>query len=575
MDRCTEASFPKKTSPWYTLFVILRSRQDKNLNAQNIFDIKGEWVVAERMIQAATGGEIQIFTTTFEIPDETQHGFCVYPGNVPGPTDDVVGKRGWFDGVIFVRPRIAADTADYVITAPGDVGPKGAAISTVYDDATWREFVQAWYEQYSWAANVGEIGDGFPIGDDLWDCGHQPAPHEAYSLRAALRYNYTPAMLLRPKMTDIPKPGEYVRLWQIKGPFPVRDNGGGESPQHHVLDPLNSGPAVQTASIISDSDFIDLANMFPKAGAALAQATCWVYSPADQDVRMWLGQNDGAAAWLNGRLIHEGRYYSAGNYDDKNLVDTVAAHAPLKQCWNELRVVIESWPAPRNKDWGFSVRFCEFNGKPVPGLAYVNERPADGLAAYAAPKPVEYYSWRDVKKDYQEYLPRLSAADLQHITGTSNLSLDGRIDKNGGYFMLATPDRKASPTYRVLSATWQTGKDKDYRLNNVLDWDREACAAFAYQKGGKTRDLLFVKPEALMAYMTLLNEPSAAVFNGRALEDRLLGYVVIPSPPSTRTLLVLDTAIGEEAKWPPDEEDIMVPTAPYVPNPPDPRPRSQ
>ncbi len=578
MERCADASFTKSASQWYTLLVILQSRQDKTISSQRLFELKAEWIVAERMVLAATGGEVQIVTTSYEISDEKQEKFQVYAGGVKGPAEEIIGGRGWFDGVIFLRPRVAGDKEPDVLTVGGDVGPKGAAISCVYDDATWKDFCQAWYEQFAWAARIGEIGEGVPIGHDLWDCGHQPAPHEAYSLRAALHYNFTPAMALRPKITDLSSPGDHVRSWQIKGPFPVRNAGtASDPPQHHVLDPLDAGPAAQTFSLVSETDFIDLAKLLPKSGPALAQATCWVYSPKDQDVRMWLGQNDGAAVWLNGRCIHEGRYYSAGNLEDKNLVDTVASHARLKQGWNEVRLVVESWPAPRDRGWGFSVRFCNWNGRTIPGLAYLNTPPAEDLVpTYVPPKAGEYFSWRDVKKDYQEFLPRLSAADLQRMTSLNALSLDGKVDKAGGYFMLASPDRKPSPTYRVLSSTWQPGKDKDATLNNILDWDREACAAFAYQKSGKTHDLLFVKPEALTAYLTLLDEPTTAtaMFEGRSPEDRFLGYVVIPGEDSTRVLLVLDTFFGDEAKWPTDEEDLMKPVAPYQPNPPDPRPRS-
>ncbi|HKQ46650.1 MAG TPA: hypothetical protein VJZ71_01120 [Phycisphaerae bacterium] len=586
MERCYEASFPKKVSPWYTLLVILESRQNKSIPNDRLFDIKGDWIVVQRMVEAATGGAVRIITTTHEFKDETAHAFRTYPGGVHGPKEDLVGDRGWFDSVIFIRPRVATDKEPNVLTAGGDSGPKGAAISCLYDDAGWKEMFQAWYQHYTWAAHVGEIGEGYPAGDDLWDCGHQPVPHETYSLRAALRYNFTPAMALRPKMTDLCSPGNHVRLWQIKGPFPVRESGNSSEPlRHHVLDPINSGPSLHTVTVVSDADFVDLAKLLGKSGAALAEATTWVYSPIDQDVRMWIGQNDGLAAWLNGCLIHEGRYYSAGNYEDKNLVDTVAAHAPLKAGWNELRLVVEAWPSPRDKGWGFSVRFCDFNGQALPGLAYLNEPPAEGLVPkYTPPKAGEHYLWRDVKKDYQEFLPRLTATDLQRITGIPNLAIDFHIEKAGGFFALAAPDRKASATYRVLSTTWQPGKDQDVAVNNVLDWDREACAALAYQKDGKARDLLFVKPEALTAYVTLLNEPADAksTFANRPRDERFLGYVVIPVASSSgdlshsvtsRTLLVLDTFIGDEVNWPRDEEDLMNPIAPYVPNPPDPRPR--
>ncbi len=95
----------------------------------------------------------------------------------------------------------------------------------------------------------------------------------------------------RVKIADEPVPESAVRLWKIEGPYAVKEATPGEGkPGHHVLDPIPSGGA--SVNRVSDTDFIDLARLFPKAGWARAVATSWVYSPTDQEVRMWLGQND-------------------------------------------------------------------------------------------------------------------------------------------------------------------------------------------------------------------------------------------------------------------------------------------
>ena len=571
LERSAEADRNPNAMDYYVLFTVLKSRGSKTLSFEEIDRIRNDWLYVEKTILATSRANVRIWTSYYEIENEQARGYATYGDGVVGPAEDLIQARGWFDAVISVRPRLPGDTDPLMRTVGGDLGPKGAALSALYDNSVWTDYLKAWNQQMAWAIRVSEIGPNPPLVDNAIACGNEPIPNEGYGMRSALRYHVPPAMIRRPNIADEPVPGSCVQVWKVEGPYPVNDKASAEGqPAHHVMDPIPAGPAPKTSHVAADVDFIDLADLFPNAGWARAQATSWVFSPEDQEVRMWLGQNDGMAVWLNGRCVHQGRYYSAGRFEDRNLVDTIAAFASLKRGWNELRVVVEGWPAPRDKGWGFSVRFCGRNNKPIPGLACVNNRPeADLVPPYIPPKAGVYYSWGKVQNDLYESLPRLTAADLQAITGVKDLTISGAVEQNAGHVVITAPGRAPSATYRAMSEAWQPAKDRDWVLNNVMDWSREDVAACRYTKDTKAHDLLVLRPEAWEPYLFLLNEPAAAevVFGKTRPADRILGYVMVPAGTEEFALLVVDTLLSEGDKWPNDEEDLMTPlSAEYIPN---------
>ncbi len=576
MDRTRESSRVEAPSDWYALVAILRSRGDQVVTNQQLFDIKDFWLTVERNVAAASGGNVRIITSFYEIFTEKDRPLITRDGGYLAPDDDLVDMRGWFDGVVFVAPRLAEEAGKPSRTYGGESGIKGAALSCLFSDQQWWDYMAAFYEQFTWAAGQAELSPGLPLSDQALGAGHQPVPHIGAACRAALRYHFTPAQIRRVKLCDLPVQGSAVQLWQIEGPYPVREQPpAGGRPSLHVLDPIPPGPAPQTLPIVATTDYIDLARLLPEAGWARAVATCWVYSPAEQDVRMWLGRNDGIAAWVNGRRVYAGDAYAAGTAEDRNLTDTIASFAPLQEGWNEVRVVVEAWPPPLNQGWGFSVRFTTVDNQPVPGLAYLNRKPEEELVPlWAPPRPGTHFSWDNVRHNYREILPELGPAELEAITGLSGIACRGAVDKSNGFVVLSVPGRPDSATYRTLPEKIAPEDVRDVVLNNVLDWQREACAAIRYQKEGRDRDLLLVKPEAVEAYLTLLREPAPAaeVFSGRPPRERLLGYVRVPDfARSSRTLLVVETLLSQAgdarcAAWPTDEEDLLEPLGEYVPN---------
>ncbi len=153
----------------------------------------------------------------------------------------------------------------------------------------------------------------------------------------------------------------------------------------------------------------------------------------------------------------------------------------------------------------------------------------------------------------------MTETDLAQLTGIQGIRITGG-GKGGGAMAIVAPGRPESKNYRAVSANWQSAGDRDVVLDNVLDWEREEVAALHTEKGGQAHDLLFLRPEAIEAYLTLLHEPRlAAAGPMMPPSSRILGYVVVPGEPSDRVLLVVDATLGDDRGWPSDEEDLLRP----------------
>lgn len=317
-------------------------------------------------------------------------------------------------------------------------------------------------------------------------------------------------------------------------------------------------------------DFVDLRAAVPGArDKCVAYARTFLYVPATQEARLWLGYNDVGAVWLNGRRIHAGRYYACAKWEDQNRPCMVANSGRLAEGWNCLAVKIERGGG----DWGFSVHVVDFDNRPIAGLRVSPELPAgETCHRYEPPAAGPYYRWSEVRDDFMELLPRLGSAELARLTGIPGLKLAEHR------FLLTLPPGQAPPPgARYLAAA----ADADRALNNYLNWDAEAAAALRYAKDGELRDLLLVRPEYVEEFLALLRERAASAGGSEAAAgnppvvargprpaapaDRLLGYVYIPecdyatTPNRTgRAVVVIDAALGD---YPPDDLDLLAPDA--------------
>lgn len=121
------------------------------------------------------------------------------------------------------------------------------------------------------------------------------------------------------------------------------------------------------------------------------------------------------------------------------------------------------------------------------------------------------------------------------------------------------PGRRVVPA--PVKGPTETPEPTDRQVNNFLQWDNEAVAAIRFQKDGKTRDLLLIRPEYIDEYLELLAEKDAGL-PGSGPKDRVVGTLRITEPAyattgnraGSRYVLVVETCLGD---YPLDEQDLL------------------
>ena len=310
------------------------------------------------------------------------------------------------------------------------------------------------------------------------------------------------------------------------------------------------GDEAKWRAIKSASGFVDLLAEHPDATEkAIGYARTFVYSPVDQEVRMWLGFNAAAAVWVNGRRIHGGGYIAESKWENANRPYMFAKGVRLKAGWNSLAVKVDRGDG----DWGFSVHVVDFDNRAIEGLNSSPQLPmGETCMKYSPPAVGEHYRWADVGDDYLELLPRLSGEDLARISG-----IDGLRMATDRVFFKLPEGREAASGSRYTA----TIRSRDHEFNNYLDWDREAAAALRYGAGDQTRDLLVIKPEYFEEFVALLGERKPAGESLANPSERILGYVMISGANYTttpdrgeRAALVIDASLGD---YPADDLDLL------------------
>lgn len=173
-----------------------------------------------------------------------------------------------------------------------------------------------------------------------------------------------------------------IPAWSVIGPFP---NAGGPTVDvPHAIetgaiaaDAVHSVPggdvAWRTLSRPAElpvlSDFaVDFAGLAGAQTDAKAYALVRIDSPLAQDAILSLGSDDGAVAWLNGRLVH--RNLAVRGYVPRS--DRVPIR--LQRGANVLLVKVTQGTGP----WLFGARLTDPTGKPLRGVRTTVERPGAG-----------------------------------------------------------------------------------------------------------------------------------------------------------------------------------------------------
>lgn len=123
-----------------------------------------------------------------------------------------------------------------------------------------------------------------------------------------------------------------------------------------------------------DGAYVDMTKHCGPASWGVCYAFARVHAYAPTACELWLGYDDGARVWLNGRSV-----YSDDDHEGAWQPDIVKLDVNLLAGENRLMVKISQ----REDEHGFSARFCHEDGSPVAGLTY--DPPA---------QPVSYiYTW--------------------------------------------------------------------------------------------------------------------------------------------------------------------------------------
>jgi hypothetical protein len=568
------------------------------------------------------------------------------------PPDSAIPKFGMYDHTMGFAAWGASDAGGI------DCGPAWSGDSNIGPTRSWEVMIHEWNHQFDWNCIFSEEGPGYPTTHDSDGCGKQPIVDMGCGHRSSMRYYLTPAQYRRLEPSDPDIPHTHIRTWAVYGPLdaPALKGTTGEELVSELLnkklatqDDINwiRGQADQKKTdladevrdwyvashqmdlvkatdneaafspkvepkkwrTVTDNDHngqVDLAAVFPDAAPkAYAYACTYIWSPKDQEVRVWYGFHDCMRVWFNQRMVHKGLYYTVARFEDSKWLDMLAAHFDLKQGWNSLLVKVErcagkgGYGLSNEKDWSFSVNLVDFNNNPLPELKYQTDVPRGEVAVYVPPEVGKYYRWDDVKEDFIEMLPRLTQDDLRKLTGIPELTLTenaylaaipaSAVQKGSNAITLeAIKKAIAGQEYEGKPVTpvnfldlpipgtpqgqeptpfnaFKTALFQDVTLNNFLNFDQEGAAALRYVKNGQPRDLLFIRPEYFYEYLALINDAKSGL-PGRTA-DRILGYWFIERAayPSTgnrtwRAVLVAETYLGDQ--YPTDEQDILAVPAP-------------
>ena len=189
------------------------------------------------------------------------------------------------------------------------------------------------------------------------DNARPAAPDEA---RAALKklFAATKNASVRDKargiLSDMDKYRGYVTAWLAAGPY---TKGAIFKTAYPPEKKGAKGVAWKLLTKGIGPQVIDLKQTFPGDGRA-AYAKTNVWSPADQDVLLEIGSDDGIKVWIGGKQVHAHDVTRAC----KPAQDKVKAR--LAKGWNPVLVKV----AQGGGDWAFCLRVCKPDGTALDGL---------------------------------------------------------------------------------------------------------------------------------------------------------------------------------------------------------------
>ena len=151
----------------------------------------------------------------------------------------------------------------------------------------------------------------------------------------------------------------FIRGWMIVGPFSNEGGRGARTaypPEKELkLDAAYDGVGgkVRWQAVKATGDHVDLAKLFPKHSQnTVAYATVVIESPADREVQMRTGSDDGIVAWLNGKEILRVNRPRGLTIDEDR--------TPIRLNKGENRLLLKILQG--GGDWSFCVRLADPKG---------------------------------------------------------------------------------------------------------------------------------------------------------------------------------------------------------------------
>ncbi|NUM56606.1 MAG: hypothetical protein HUU46_23495 [Candidatus Hydrogenedentes bacterium] len=144
--------------------------------------------------------------------------------------------------------------------------------------------------------------------------------------------------------------------WLFAGPFPNADGEGHEKAYAPEVDPAKV--EWQRFDAPTSQATVNLAGMYQPSDDVCAYALCYLRSDAKRDIQIRLGANDTWKLWLGSKLVADCHDVGRIVYDREILplgIDQGVTPLLLKVC-------------NQKKDWGFVLRICDTEGKPIEGL---------------------------------------------------------------------------------------------------------------------------------------------------------------------------------------------------------------
>ena len=522
--------------------IMVRSRNGRELSDDQINAIKDAFICVERIINVASRGRLEIVSYWHTLDNADGDQLAVVPGNVLAATDKLIRPGGWFDMAITVLPRLDGESATDFTLSNGNASTAGAMVANLYHDGGLDTTARLYYALFR---QLGKHIPGLaslPDAEALNEYGLRPASDALTHLRATIHDLCPPDGLTGVQIAEPALDESYVQLWRVTSLSAEDLKRCREATDTPSLPIGKNGK-----NIVIDGKTLPLKN----TGKGVV-ATTWVYLPVEQAVQTRIDAQSIAALTLrcNGRTISNGIRADA-------VQRSFFARLVLASGWNLLEFIIEpDNAAPASL--GLSI--LDINSKPIAGFACAYRPPSD---FNYGPKQLTggdtHYVWDDVRDDWRQRLPNLTKTGF---AGFENWSLQSDGANFVGYF---APAANQSETYRLQDQLGRAEDFRDVRVNNVIDRRREWCAVVS---GTQDRQLVFVRPEGLPAIANCIKEvePLPDRLKGKTAGARLLGYVEVDMHDSRQPLFVFDVAIGAPGTWPADEEDLLTPFGPYIPN---------